>query len=122
MKKIEDQAVQKFLDEIQLLDNEKYKSLIEIRKIIYDVHPETQEKLMYGGIVFFYNNEMFSGIFASKKHVTLEFSNGYLMKDPNNQLEGTGKYRRHLKIIKKEDISVKETAYFVKQSVEDIEK
>jgi hypothetical protein len=39
------------------------------------------------------------------------------MKDPYNRLEGKGKYRRHLKIIKREDVLSKETAVFVKQAV-----
>jgi hypothetical protein len=39
------------------------------------------------------------------------------MKDPYDRLEGKGKYRRHLKIKKREDITSKETAFFVKQAV-----
>ncbi len=39
------------------------------------------------------------------------------MEDPNSILEGKGKYRRHLKLLKKEDILSKEVSFFVKQEV-----
>jgi hypothetical protein len=117
MEKSQNEEVQNFLNGIMMMDSEKYKFLIEIRKIIFKVYPETEERMMYGGIVFFFNTEMFSGIFANKNHVTLEFSNGFLMEDPNGLLEGKGKYRKHLKIMKREDIVNKEVTYFVKQAV-----
>jgi hypothetical protein len=117
MRKSQDEEVQNLLNGIKMMDGEKYKSLVEIREIVFETYPETKEKLMYGGIVFFLDNELFSGIFVNKKHLTFEFSNGYLMKDPYDRLEGKGKYRRHLKIKKREDIVSKETAFFVKQAV-----
>lgn len=117
MIKSKDKDVQKFLDEIKTIDAVKSDILIEIRQIIFDFFPKAEEKIMYGGIVFFFNDEMFSGLFLNKKHLTLEFSNGFLMEDPNDQLEGKGKYRRHLKIFTKEDVLSKGVSYFVKQAV-----
>lgn len=38
------------------------------------------------------------------------------MQDPNDFLEGSGKYRRHLKIFQQEDVKNKEVEYYVKQS------
>ena len=38
------------------------------------------------------------------------------MSDPDNFLEGTGKYRKHLKIFQKEDIKNKKVEYYIKQS------
>lgn len=60
---------------------------------------------------------MISGVFAYENHITIEFSRGYLMKDPDAVLEGKGKYRRHLKIRIHEDIKNKDVAFFVKQAV-----
>ncbi len=117
MKKSENEEVQKFLDEIQLIDAEKSDILIEIHEIIFSHFPKTDERIMYGGIVFFLNDEMFSGLFLNKKHITLEFSKGFLLEDPNRILEGKGKYRRHLKILTKEDILSKGVSFFVKQAV-----
>jgi hypothetical protein len=117
MKKSENEGVQNFLEEIKLVDSDKSIMLIEIRDIILNAFPKTKEKVMYGGLVFFLNDEMFSGVFLNKKHVTLEFSTGYLMEDPKKALEGRGKYRRHLKILSSEDILNKEVSFFVKQAV-----
>jgi len=36
--------------------------------------------------------------------VSMEFDLGYLLKDTEKYLEGSGKYRRHLKIFNKRDI------------------
>lgn len=117
MRKAQGEEVQSFLNGIKMVDGEKYKSLIEIREIVFETFPEAKEKFMYGGIVFFLNSELFSGIFVNKKHITIEFSNGHLMKDPYDRLEGKGKYRRHLKILKREDVLSKQTAFFIKQAV-----
>lgn len=117
MIKPQSEEIQKFLDGIMLMDGEKYKWLVELREIIFNAHPGTKEKMMYGGIVFYLNDKMYSGIFASKNHATIEFSIGYLMKDPNKHLEGSGKYRRHLKIRNDEDIINKEVPYFIKQAI-----
>ena len=118
MRKSNNTEVQNFLDGIMMTDGEKYNCLMEMREIVFNVYPETEEKIMYGGIVFSSNAEMFGGLFVSKKHVSFEFSKGFLMKDLNNHLEGTGKYRRHLKIMNTADVLKKEVASFVKQAVQ----
>ncbi|WP_044403962.1 DUF1801 domain-containing protein [Lacinutrix sp. Hel_I_90] len=117
MKKSENEKVQKFLDEIMLIAAGKADTLIEIREIVFNHFPKTDERIMYGGIVFFLNDEMFSGLFLNKKHISLEFSKGFLMEDPNSFLEGKGKYRRHLKLLTKEDILSKDVSSFVKQAI-----
>lgn len=117
MKKSENVEVQKFLDEIKMIDAEKSDILFEIRQIIFDFFPTTDERIMYDGIVFFFNDEMFSGLFLNKKHVTLEFSKGFLMKDPHDFLEGRGKYRRHLKTRTMEDLVNNDVRFFVQQAV-----
>lgn len=116
-KKSGKEEVQKFLDEIKIIDPEKSDIFIELRQIIFEFFPKTEERIMYGGIVFFLNDEMYSGLFLNKNHITLEFANGFLMKDPHAILEGSGKYRRHLKIMEMEDIANKEVRSFVQQAV-----
>lgn len=117
MKKSDRVEVQKFWDKIKMVDAEKSDVLIEMRQIILDLFPNADEKIMYGGIVFFFDDVMFSGLFLNKNHVTLEFSKGFLMKDPHDFLEGRGKYRRHLKIRKMEDIVNNDVRFFVLQAV-----
>lgn len=117
MKKSVNEEVQKFLNDIIIISAEKSQILIEVREIIFNYFPKSEERFMYGGIIFFLNDEMFSGLFLNKNHVTLEFSIGFLMKDPHNALEGKGKYRKHLKLLTMEDILAKQVSFFVKQAV-----
>jgi len=117
MKAIKNEEVKNFLKGIMIIDTEKYNSLMEIREIVFNIYPETDERIMYGGIMVSVNSEDFSGLFVRQKHISLEFSNGFLMKDPNKLLEGNGKFRRHLKIKTKEDIEKKDVFFFVKQAL-----
>ena len=117
MKMSKNEKVQTFLNELDLMNSELFKILNEIREIILDTHPKAEEKMMYGGIIFFIDNDMFSGVFANKNHITLEFSQGISMQDPDKHLEGKGKYRRHLKIKSKEDISDKQVSSFVAKAI-----
>ena len=51
MKKSNDERVAQFLDEIMTVDEEQYRILLELREIVFKVHPGTIEKMMYGGIM-----------------------------------------------------------------------
>lgn len=59
----------------------------------------------------------FGGVFASNKHVSFEFSEGYKFNDPDKMLEGTGKFRRHLKLRLIGDVAAKNVAGFVNQAL-----
>ena len=113
MKQSKDTKVQQFLDEISLLDNEKSHSLYVMRDIVFKYYPKTEERMMYGGIMFSLDKEDFGGLFVRKNHISFEFSKGVFMQDPNKYLEGSGKSRRHLKIKSKEDILNKDVDSFV---------
>lgn len=115
----QNEKVKEFLENLNLMDREKFEILNGMREIVLNVYPNSNEKIMYGGIIFFLNNEMFSGLFVNKGHITIEFSRGFLMDDPNSLLEGKGKYRRHLKIKVKADILNKKTSFFVRQAMID---
>ncbi|MDX9800282.1 MAG: DUF1801 domain-containing protein [Spirochaetia bacterium] len=52
-----------------------------------------------------------------KNHIFFEFINGYQFNDPQKILEGTGKFRRHLKIMSIADVEIKEVDFFVKQAL-----
>jgi hypothetical protein len=110
------QTVQKFLDEMQIKNQEQYTILQKLREIVHTIYPDVSERMMYGGIMFSLDED-FGGIFASTHHVSFEFGKGYLMHDPKQVLEGTGKSRRHLKLSCVEDIVTKEVEFFVKQAI-----
>jgi len=110
------EKVQQFLSEIMMIDPEKHRSLMEMRDFVFTIYPRAEERMMYGGILFSEEVEDFCGLFVRKHHISLEFSQGVQMNDPNRFLEGTGKFRRHLKIRAYEEIKGKEVVSFVKQA------
>ena len=116
MKKSKDEKVQKFLNGIIMIDNEKFDTLNAMREIVFKIYPKTDERMMYGGIMLSLDAEDFGGLFVRKNHISFEFIKGFLMKDPNKFLEGSGKFRRHLKIKSKEDVKNKDVDFFVKQA------
>lgn len=117
MKKSKDEKVRIFLDEIAMIDSDKYNTVNTMREIVIKTISKTNERIMYGGIMFSFDTEDFGGLFVRKNHISFEFSKGFIMKDPNKFLEGSGKFRRHLKIKSKEDVRNKDMNFFVKQAV-----
>lgn len=109
------EKVQQFL--IDLLDTapDQAELLLELRKIVFDQHPNVAERMMYGGIMFSLRENDMSGLFVYKNHISLEFSDGHLLNDPNKILEGKGKYRRHLKLSQNQDILDKNPTFFLAQ-------
>jgi hypothetical protein len=117
MIKSKNEIVRIFLKDLHAVDSNMYDIIIEMRKIVFDTYPKIEEKMMYGGLIFSMDAEMFCGLFAYTNHVSLEFTNGYLLEDADKHLEGKGKFRRHLKIREKEDIKTKDVAGFVKKAL-----
>jgi len=107
---------ERFIDDISFVDAEKGKILISLQKIILKTNPNAQEEIKYGGLVFNANAKLICGIFIRKNHISVEFSYGMLLSDPDKYLEGDGKYRRHLKIYDKKDIKNKKVEFYVAQA------
>jgi hypothetical protein len=116
MKKSKNEHVQKFLEEIMMFNDIQFDILQKLREIVFKFYPKTNERIMYGGIMFSLEDD-FGGLFVRKNHVSFEFGKGFIMKDPKKLLEGTGEFRRHLKIKSLADIKNKNVDFFVKQAV-----
>ncbi len=90
----------------------------EIDTIVEETCPAAGRRSMYGGIVFEVepgnHKTMVCGHFIYKNHVSVEFSNGHALRDPEGVLEGNGKYRRHIKLFDPSDIAKK----FVRKMIE----
>ncbi len=56
------------------------------------------QEIKYGGLVFNLSNTLMGGIFAYSEHISIKFSFGVELADPDSILEGKGKTRR-LKIL-----------------------
>ncbi len=107
-----------FIHNLLFIDEDKGEIVISLRKLVLELAPDAKEEIKYGGLVFIINDGLFCGIFVRKKHISVEFVKGAEMQDPDNFLEGGGKYRRHLKILQYEDIKNKKVEYYIKQSFE----
>ncbi len=114
MEKSKNSQVQELIDEIEMLDTDKFEILMKLRDIVFSRTTEVQERIMYGGIMFSLGDD-FGGLFVRKKHISFEFVFGVNMEDPDGVLEGTGKFRRHLKLKSLKDIETKKVSYFVEQ-------
>jgi hypothetical protein len=71
-----------------------------LRNLILKTFPKTKEEMKYG--VPWYSGKFY--IVALKDHVNLGFCWGGLLKKYEKELEGTGKYMRHIKFFSLKDI------------------
>ena len=110
-----DRKVQCFLDELESMDSGKFEIVESVRREMKIIHPNVSERIIYGGIMFSLNAHDVGGVFASKKHVSIEFTSGYTMNDPEGVLDGVGKFRRHIKILELSDFVKKDVPFFLRQ-------
>lgn len=89
--------LQTLLHDLRLAQPELLALVECLREQVLKVCPMASETVKYGGILFS-QAQPFCGIYAYREHVTLEFSQGYLLQDPEQLLEGGGKFRRHRKV------------------------
>lgn len=115
MDKSKDTRVQNFLDDLQEITPHKHDIIRACRKLVFDTHPEVNERIIYGGIMFSLRGDDFGGLFASKNHVSFEFSQGVDLNDPKGKMEGAGKFRRHIKLKTIDDVEQKTVLLFVQQ-------
>ena len=98
--------IAKLLEDIRLLDPERFELVHALRKIILGLDSSITEEVKYGGILFS-AEKPFCGIFSYARHVSLEFGEGASLPDKFKVLEGEGKLRRHIKLSSDQDISEK---------------
>jgi len=108
--------IEDFLADIQFVSTEQFEILVSIRELFSEASGDLAEDIKYGGLVFSMSNALVGGIFAYKKHLSIEFSHGANFDDPYGLLEGVGKHRRHLKIYRRDDIDEKKSSYYIKQA------
>jgi hypothetical protein len=112
----ENMEIEKLLQGFELVNPMLAVVIRSLRKMVRKIAPDSEEKMMYGGIIYSIPERMFCGLFLRKNHVSVEFDLGYLLNDNDDYLEGKGKYRRHLKIHNEEEITIKKVEKFIKES------
>ena len=90
-----------------------------LAELVGEIAPDVRLVPKYGGHVMCPNEgddkTFVGGIFTYKDHVSLEFSKGVDLNDPDGVLEGSGKLRRHLKLYQLQDVADKNAAFFLMQ-------
>lgn len=104
--------ISKLLEDIRLLDYERFELVQALRNIILGLVPSISEEVKYGGILFS-AEKPFCGIFLYAKHVSLEFGNGASLPDKFKKLEGEGKLRRHIKLTSVSDVMEKHVGEYL---------
>ena len=93
-----------------------------IKNIVLKNAPNTNFREMYGGLVIELEKDnpksRVGGIYAYKDYVSLELAKGISFDDPDCVLEGSGKFRRHVKLHSLSDIEDKNCQMFVDQAVQ----
>ncbi len=108
--------IEKLIQDFELVNPRLLPIIISLRKMVFKLAPVAEEKKMYGGIIFSSPGRMFCGLFLRKNHISVEFDLGYLLEDKDKLLEGSGKYRRHLKIHNQEEVIKKKVERYIKES------
>ncbi len=110
-----DPKVAQLLHDLALADGEILAIVEATRALIYATVPSATERVMYGGFMFSAAAD-FCGVFAYKKHVSLEFGRGCDLNDAAGVLEGGGKFRRHIKLLSLADVEAKSLAQYILQA------
>lgn len=110
-------AIETLLHDFAMVNPELTEILTHLRNMMLSCAPDLREDIKYGGIVFFKQNQLLSGLFLRKAFVTMEFGFGNEFVDENNILEGSGKFRRNLKFRNMSDIESKQALYFIEQAI-----
>ncbi len=105
-------SVQALLEDIRLVSAQNYEIVEAVRALVKKTIETTSEEVKYGGILLT-SGVQFGGVFAYKAHVTVEFGNGAKINDPFGFLEGTGKGRRHVKLLTISQIKDKKLAQYL---------
>jgi hypothetical protein len=91
-----------------------------LKAVVLSVEPNAAFVEKYGGLIVEsvpgQAKSQFCGVFAYTSHVSLEFTHGTQLDDPDAILEGRGKYRRHIKIVSLPDVIEKRCEDFLRQA------
>jgi hypothetical protein len=91
-------SIQSLIEDIRLVSEQNYEIVEAVRALVRKTFDVYSEEVKYGGIMFS-SGVQFGGVFAYKAHVSVEFGSGAKIADTFGFLEGSGKGRRHIKLL-----------------------
>ena len=105
-----------------MVDMEQEAIIERLVGLIRSTVPDAESLSKYGGTLFtLYPEEkegQFCGVFASKNHVNISFSDGHALADPRNVLLGSGKFRRHVSFSNAGEIDSEALIEFLQAAAE----
>lgn len=105
--------VKRFISDLFSVDIVMAEIVVELYRLFELHNSDFTDKFIYGGVGIYWGDELIGGIYVSRHHVSLVFSDGNKLDDTYKVLEGTGKYRRHIKIRTLDDINSKHCSAYV---------
>lgn len=96
---------------------------IELRDFILSIHPKSNELLYHThALTSLYSvsekmGDAFCMIPIYTHHLNLGFNKGTLLEDPNNLLQGTGKWIRHIPIEKVSDFKNDDVKHLIEKAI-----
>jgi hypothetical protein len=112
-----------FLKHLKYKEQELIDLYLNLRNYILSIHPKSNELLYHThALTSLYSvsekmGDAFCMIPIYTNHLNLGFNKGTLLKDPQNLLEGTGKWIRHIPIEKEADFKNEAVKDLIKKAV-----
>lgn len=102
-------------------DQEKADLISKLTEIVIKAVPKAHAVSKYGGTLYTLKPDdkegQFCGLFSYADHVQLAFSQGAMLKDPDNLLQGKGKLRRHINFENAQEINKAALNRMLKEAV-----
>lgn len=103
-------------DVLSSLNPQQRETAEKLRTIIKETLPDTVESVKWGNIIYQLHDKNLAWLTAYTNHLDLGFFRGAQLD--SEQLEGTGKALRHIKIRNKQDIDEAEIKRLLKKAAE----
>lgn len=105
--------IERLLEDVRHQSEVHYQLVQTVRELVMSLGDDVTEEVKYGGLLFSTKSH-FAGVFAYARHVSVELSEGALLADPYEVLEGGGKHRRHIKLRSMADIEARQVGEYVR--------
>ncbi|MFT6223617.1 MAG: hypothetical protein ACJA1F_001462 [Paracoccaceae bacterium] len=98
-------------------DVAKAKIIDRLEEMIIGLAPDANMRPMYGGTVIELETDnpksRIGGLYVYADYVSFELAKGIQFEDPNGVLEGTGKFRRHVRLRSVGEVETKTCKRFL---------
>lgn len=110
-----DDRIDKFLVSLEEDGDERFSIVTGLRDVFRARFPSADETFKYGGLHYLNAGAPFAGIYAYKRHMSVEINGAAQIEDPHGHLEGAGgkSGRKHVRLTRVADVSEKRVAEYL---------